>query len=97
MTRAAVAVMLNQGGGTVVNISSVAGKYGFENRTAYCAAKWGVHGFTEALRVELGSRNIRAHLICPGPHALWENIHNPQPRIMHKWSAPKRSPKVRWC
>lgn len=80
MTRAAVAVMLEQGGGTVVNISSNAGKYGYENRSAYCAAKWGLHGFTEALRVELSSRNIRFHLICPGAVATpwWETNHNPQ-------------------
>jgi 3-oxoacyl-[acyl-carrier protein] reductase len=81
MTQAAVAVMLEQGGGTIVNISSVAGKYGFENRSAYCAAKWGLHGFTEALRVELGSHNMRFHLVCPGAVATpwWEHVHNTQP------------------
>ncbi|MDH3674567.1 MAG: SDR family oxidoreductase, partial [Anaerolineae bacterium] len=62
MTRAVMPTMLEQGGGTIVNISSMAGKWGYENRSAYCAAKWGVHGFTEALRVELGDQNIRAHL-----------------------------------
>lgn len=81
MTRAALPVMLEQAaGGTVVNISSVAGKYGFENRSAYCAAKWGVHGFTEALRVELAGRNIQFHLICPAAVATpwWDTIDNPQ-------------------
>ena len=82
MTRAALPVMLNQDrGGTVVNISSVAGKYGYENRSAYCAAKWGVHGFTEALRAELVDQNIRFHLICPATVATpwWDTIDNPQP------------------
>ncbi|MCG3207941.1 MAG: putative oxidoreductase [Anaerolineae bacterium] len=81
MTRAVVPHMLQNGGGTVVNISSVAGKAGFENRTAYCAAKWGVHGFTEALRAELGRQNIRAHLICPAAVATpwWDTANNPQP------------------
>lgn len=81
MTRAVVPHMLENGGGTVVNISSVAGKAGFENRTAYCAAKWGVHGFTEALRAELGRQNIRAHLICPAAVATpwWDTANNPQP------------------
>lgn len=80
MTRAVMPGMLANGGGAVVNISSVAGKYGFANRAAYCAAKWGVHGFTEALRVELGDQNIRAYLICPGAVATpwWETVNNPQ-------------------
>jgi 3-oxoacyl-[acyl-carrier protein] reductase len=100
MTRAAVAVMLEQGGGLVVNISSNAGKYGYENRSAYCAAKWGLHGFTEALRVELGSRNIRFHLICPGAVATpwWETNNNPQiEAIKHKMIQPGEvAEAVRW-
>jgi NADP-dependent 3-hydroxy acid dehydrogenase YdfG len=100
MTRAAVAVMLDRGGGTIVNISSMAGKYGYENRTAYCAAKWGVHGFTEALRVELGSRHIRAHLICPGAVATpwWEHVKNPQPEaVMRQMIRPEEvAEAVRW-
>lgn len=101
MTRAAVSVMLEQGGGTVVNISSNAGKYGYENRSAYCAAKWGLHGFTEALRVELSSRNIRFHLICPGAVATpwWETNHNPQSEaIKHKMIQPGEvAEAVRWA
>jgi NADP-dependent 3-hydroxy acid dehydrogenase YdfG len=100
LTRAAVRVMLEQGEGTVLNISSMAGKYGFEDRSAYCAAKWGVHGFTEALRVELGSRNIRFHLICPGPVATswWETVNNPQPEeIKRKMVRPAEvADAVRW-
>ncbi|MBI1879394.1 MAG: SDR family oxidoreductase, partial [Chloroflexi bacterium] len=100
MTRAAAAVMLEQGRGTVVNISSVTGKYGFENRSAYCAAKWGVHGFTEALRVELDGRNIRFHLICPGAvgTSWWETVNNPQPDpIKAKMIRPQEvAEAVRW-
>jgi NADP-dependent 3-hydroxy acid dehydrogenase YdfG len=100
MTRAVVAVMLEAGGGTIVNISSVAGKYGYENLTAYCAAKWGVHGFTEALRVELGRRNIRAYLICPGAVATpwWETTNDPQPEdIMRRMVWPAEvAEAVRW-
>jgi NADP-dependent 3-hydroxy acid dehydrogenase YdfG len=101
MTRAAVGVMLEQGEGTVLNISSMAGKYGYEDRSAYCAAKWGVHGFTEALRVELSSRNIRFHLICPGPVATswWETINNSQAEeIKRKMVRPEEvAEAVRWA
>lgn len=81
MTRAAVPAMLAQGAGSIVNISSIAGTAGFQNRSAYCAAKWGVHGFTEALRVELDGQNIRIYLICPGSVATpwWDHVNNPQP------------------
>ena len=81
MSRAVVSVMLENGGGSIVNISSVAGKYGFENRTAYCAAKWGVQGFTEALRAELGPQNIRTFAICPGAVATpwWGTTNDAQP------------------
>lgn len=100
MTRAAVRVMLEQEGGTVLNISSLTGKYGYENRSAYCAAKWGVHGFTEALRVELDSRNIRFHLICPGAVATswWETVNDPQSEeIKQKMVRPEEvAEAVRW-
>lgn len=100
MTRAAVPTMLAQGGGTIVNISSMAGKVGFANRTAYCAAKWGVHGFTEALRAELGSQNIRAHLICPGAVATpWWGTANDAQRdeVMARMVYPAEvAEAVRW-
>ncbi len=101
MTRAALPVMLDQAeGGTVVNISSVAGKHGFENRSAYCAAKWGVHGFTEALRAELDGRNIHFHLICPAAVATpwWDTINNSQPdEVMARMVQPEEvAEAVRW-
>lgn len=81
MTRAVIPVMLAHDGGVIINISSIAGKGGYENLTAYCAAKWGVHGFTEALRAELGHQNIRAHLICPAAVATpwWDTRNDSQP------------------
>ncbi len=68
-TRFALPHMLAAGWGRVVNISSGAGKRGVANRTAYCAAKWGVNGFTEALDEELQGTGVRAHVVCPGPVA----------------------------
>ncbi len=101
MTRATLPVMLNQAeGGTIVNISSVAGKYGYENLSAYCAAKWGVHGFTEALRAELVGQNIRFHLVCPAAVATpwWDTRYDPQPaEVMARMIQPEEvAEAVRW-
>ena len=65
-TRAVHPTMRAGGGGAVVNIGSMAGKVGEDNRTAYCAAKWGLEGLTAALRIELGKDDIRVHLLSPG-------------------------------
>lgn len=64
-TRAVVPHMKKQGGGRIVNIGSLAGKVGEDNRTAYCAAKWGLEGLSAALREELTRDNIHVHLISP--------------------------------
>jgi NAD(P)-dependent dehydrogenase (short-subunit alcohol dehydrogenase family) len=52
--------------GTIVNISSVAGKRGWANAAAYCASKFGLTGFTQALAVEAKSYGIRACIVYPG-------------------------------
>ncbi|WP_246676909.1 SDR family oxidoreductase [Mesorhizobium sp. B2-4-15] len=64
--RRAAPVMKTQGSGSVINISSTAGLYGYGLRTPYAAAKWAVIGFTKSLAVELGPHNVRANAICPG-------------------------------
>lgn len=63
--RAVTPTMKKQGSGRIVNIGSRAGKVGEDNRTAYCAAKWGLEGLTAALSVELSKYNIHVHLISP--------------------------------
>ncbi len=65
-TRAVFRSMRARGQGVIVNIGSAAGKVGEDNRTAYCAAKWGLEGLTAALRVELHKVGIRVHLLSPG-------------------------------
>ena len=52
-------------GSVIVNVSSLAGKRGSANNTAYCAAKFGVNGITQSLAKELGARGIRVNAVCP--------------------------------
>jgi NAD(P)-dependent dehydrogenase (short-subunit alcohol dehydrogenase family) len=64
--RRAVPPLRASGGGSIVNLSSAAGKFGFPLRSPYSAAKWGVVGFTRTLAMELGPDSIRVNAILPG-------------------------------
>lgn len=61
--KAAASVM--KSGGSIVNISSIAGKRGSSNNSAYCATKFGMNGLTQALAKELGPKGIRVNALCP--------------------------------
>jgi NAD(P)-dependent dehydrogenase (short-subunit alcohol dehydrogenase family) len=65
-TRRAVPLLKAAGGGSIINLSSVAGRLGYPLRTPYAAAKWAVVGFTKSLAMELGPANIRVNAIQPG-------------------------------
>lgn len=65
-TRKAMPMIKRSGGGSIVNLSSAAGRHGFPQRSPYCAAKWGVVGFTKALAVEAGADKVRVNAILPG-------------------------------
>jgi gluconate 5-dehydrogenase len=66
MTRAAAPHMLRRGGGSIINLSSIFGNAGSENRTAgYFAAKGGVNQLTRLLACEWGDRNLRVNALAP--------------------------------
>jgi NAD(P)-dependent dehydrogenase (short-subunit alcohol dehydrogenase family) len=58
--------MLAAGGGSIVNIASVAGLMGVADRAAYNASKHGLIGLTRTLAVEWGGRGVRVNAVCPG-------------------------------
>jgi NAD(P)-dependent dehydrogenase (short-subunit alcohol dehydrogenase family) len=64
--RHAVPMLREAGGGSIVNLSSAAGRHGYAYRSPYSAAKFGVIGFTQSLAKELGPDNIRVNAILPG-------------------------------
>src|SRR5215472_16746400 len=64
--RRAVPMIRKAGGGSIVNMSSAAGRLGYAFRSPYAAAKWGFIGFTQSLAKEVGPDNIRVNAILPG-------------------------------
>ena len=58
------AANLNEGG-SIINVSSLAGKRGSANNSVYCASKFGVNGITQSLAKELGPKGIRVNAVCP--------------------------------
>ncbi|HEX3992001.1 MAG TPA: glucose 1-dehydrogenase [Acetobacteraceae bacterium] len=65
--KAVVPLMEQSGGGSIVNISSVAGLRGSPGAIAYSATKWALRGMTKAAAVDLAPRRIRVNSVHPGP------------------------------
>jgi len=80
LSKAAFPHMREAGGGTIVNVSSVAGKKGWANASAYCASKFGLTGFTQALADERKEYGIRAIVIYPGAMATNWGAFSPEER-----------------
>ena len=65
-THLAVPLLRRAENGSIINISSVAGRLGFADRTPYAATKWALVGLTQSLAKELGPSGIRVNAILPG-------------------------------
>jgi NAD(P)-dependent dehydrogenase (short-subunit alcohol dehydrogenase family) len=65
----AVPAMLRSGGGSIINMSSVAGLVGFPHMVAYCASKGAVVQMSKTTALEYATRGIRVNAICPG--VIW--------------------------
>ena len=66
LSRLEIPMMLHQGGGKIINVSSVWGAAGASCEAAYSAAKGGVNAFTKALAKELAPSNIQVNAVAPG-------------------------------
>lgn len=79
LSQLAARQMIAQGGGCILNISSIGGTRPMEGLGAYCISKAGINMLTKVLAVELGQHNIRVNALAPGivqtrfSQALWDN------------------------
>lgn len=65
--KAAAPVLVEQGSGRIINLSSMLDEVAIPGRTGYCASKGGVRMFTRALALEMAPRGVRVNALCPGP------------------------------
>jgi 3-oxoacyl-[acyl-carrier protein] reductase len=66
LSKAILPLMMKNNFGTIINVSSGAGKVGFGDISAYCSSKFGMMGLTESLAWEVANYDIRVMSICPG-------------------------------
>ena len=80
--QACIPYMIEQGGGAIVNITSISGLRASTLRTAYGTSKAGLAHLTKQLSAELGQHNIRVNSVAPGPidTAMSKKVHTPEIR-----------------
>jgi 3-oxoacyl-[acyl-carrier protein] reductase len=76
LSKAVVPQMIQRGSGSIINISSLAGKNTFPNGSVYCASKWGLMGLTGCMAEDLRGHGIRVAAVCPGSVATEFSTHS---------------------
>lgn len=66
LTKHLIRPMMKNGGGSIINMSSIVGVTGNAGQANYAASKAGIIGFTKSIAKEMGSRNIRCNAVAPG-------------------------------
>ncbi len=88
-------IMKNQGGGSIINVSSSSGVKGFYNESIYCTAKHGLEGLTKAIAIECAQHNIAANTITPGGASA--NLHiKPTSITQAQFDAMPEEEKKKW-
>jgi NADP-dependent 3-hydroxy acid dehydrogenase YdfG len=82
-THAALPLIARSGGGDIVNVSSVAGRRADAGGAVYNMTKFGVHGFSEALRQEALHQDVRVTTVAPGFVETELQSHNVNPMVLH--------------
>ena len=86
-----VPVMERSGGGSIVNISSVAGLRGSPGAIAYSATKWALRGMAKAAAIDLAPKNIRVNSVHPGPiDTEMLNVRTPEQNARRVQQVPMR-------
>ncbi len=82
--KACIPYLIRNKEGAIINTASIAGKKGYGGVAAYCASKFAVVAFTQALAEELGPANIRVNAVCPGflRTAMWTDVLNKIPGLL---------------
>ncbi|MEU9131313.1 SDR family oxidoreductase [Kitasatospora sp. NPDC048540] len=89
--RAVLPGMVARGAGTIINVSSVAGRKTYPNHTAYVGTKFAVHAMSENLREEVASAGVRVVTIAPGAVETELLSHTTDARIRSDYEAWKKS------
>ncbi|WP_033822698.1 SDR family oxidoreductase [Kitasatospora sp. MBT63] len=89
--RAVLPGMVARGAGTIINVSSVAGRKTYPNHTAYVGTKFAVHAMSENLREEVASAGVRVVTIAPGAVETELLSHTTDARIRGDYEAWKKS------
>ena len=92
MTLRLLPSMLARGSGTIVNVASMGGRVGIPQEAAYCASKFALTGWSEAMAIDLHGTGVAVRLIQPGPIAtdIWDRPGERPPLI----EVPKEPPEL---